>query len=395
MPGAVIIASAISPALVIIAALTAFVLYVLFGYPALLGFLARRFAKPVRNGPFQPTVSIVVAAHNGEDFIEQKLASVAALDYPRGLTEVLIVSDGSTDRTEAIARGFAEVFRGVYRAVRVLCLPRGGKSTALNVGIAAASGEILVLTDVRQRLAPDSLRLLLENFADPNVGVASGELVILDGKTGEESSVGLYWKYEFGIRLHLSAIDSIFGATGAFYAIRRNLAVQIPADSLLDDMYMPLAAFFRGYRLVADPRARMFDYPTGLETEFRRKVRTLAGNYQIIAAYPALLGFGNRLWFHYISYKFARLLLPFALLAIAATSTLTPVPWRTALLAAQAVFYGTAIADWWIPDAFPLKKATSAMRTFVTLMAATACAVCVFFVPAGKLWRASSSAGKR
>jgi cellulose synthase/poly-beta-1,6-N-acetylglucosamine synthase-like glycosyltransferase len=371
-----------------------FVVYVLFGYPFLLGWLSRRFARPVARGPFRPTVSIVVATHNGEEFIESKLASIAALEYPRGLMEILIVSDGSTDRSDAIARAFAEASGAAYGFIRVLSLPRGGKPSALNAAIAQATGEILVLTDVRQPLAPDSLRLLLENFADPAVGAASGELVILDGKTGEEAAVGLYWKYEFRIRLRLSAIDSIFGATGAFYAIRRSLAVRIPPDSLLDDVYLPLAAFFRGYRLVVDPRARAFDRPTGLESEFRRKVRTLAGNYQIVAAYPALLGFGNRLWFHYVSYKFARLFLPFALLAIMAASLFTPEQWRVPLVAAQVLFYATALADHWIPDAFPLKKATAAARTFVTLMAATACAISIFFVPSDKLWHTPPAGGK-
>ena len=365
---------------------TVFVLYVLFGYPLLLRFLARWFARPVRKKFFQPHVSVIVAAHNGEAFIAQKLNSILALDYPRTLMEIFVVSDGSTDRTDEIT--------GQFKEVRLLKVPRGGKPAAVNAGIAAATGEILVLTDVRQQLAPDSLRRLLENFADPQVGTASAELVILDGKSGEEASIGLYWKYEFGIRMCLSAIDSIFGATGAYYAIRRELAVPIPPGSLLDDMHLPLAAFFQGYRLVVEPGARMFDNPTGLDLEFWRKVRTLAGNYQIIAAYPALLSTRNRMLFHYLSYKFARLLLPFALLTIMAASFGVPEPWRQLLIAGQLAFYGIALADRWVPDTFPLKKATSAIRTFVVLMAATFCAVSILFVPGERLWRAATEVRK-
>ena len=120
-----------------------------------------------------------------------------------------------------------------------------GKAGALNQGLAVATGQILVLTDVRQRLAPESLRLLTENFADPRVGTVSAELQILSGKSNEEADTGAYWKYERWIRLNLSAIDSIFGASGSYYAIRRELAVPIPQSTLVDDMYLPLHAFFR------------------------------------------------------------------------------------------------------------------------------------------------------
>src|SRR5262249_32719332 len=162
----------------------------------------------------------------------------------------LVASDGSTDGTGQIVERFAG------QGVRLLNLPRGGKPAALNAAIAEASDEILVLTDVRQTLAPESLRLLLENFADPDVGAASAELVILKSGRTTEDPVGLYWRYEVWIRLNQSSLDSIFGATGAYYALRRKLAVPIPTDALLDDMYLPLAAFFQGYRLVVDARAK-------------------------------------------------------------------------------------------------------------------------------------------
>jgi hypothetical protein len=255
--------------------------------------------------------------------------------------------------------------------------------------MAVATGDILVMTDVRQELEAESLARLLENFADADVGVASGELVIRSGENSEQASTGLYWRYELWLRLQLSARDSIFGATGAYYAIRRSLAVDIPPGTLLDDMHLPLAAFFRGYRLIVDPRARMFDQPTSLEGEFARKVRTLAGNYQILRHYPGLLIPGkNRMWFHYLSYKFGRLLLPFALLGIAVLSFLLPAPWSLLMLAAQAVFYGLALADIWIPEC-QIKRVTSVARTFVTLMAATLMALSIFFVPSGELWKPS------
>jgi cellulose synthase/poly-beta-1,6-N-acetylglucosamine synthase-like glycosyltransferase len=366
-------------ALVLFSISLLFLLYVLFGYPLLLKWLSRR-PNPIRRQPFQPTVSFIVAVHNGERFLQQKLDSILNLDYPREKMEIIIASDGSTDRTAEIGAQFAP------HGVRFLALPRGGKPQALNAAISQAAGEILVLTDVRQIVAPDSLAYLMENFADPAVGAVSAELVIRKGGTEEEEQVGLYWRYEFWIRVCLSNIDSIFSATGAYYALRRHLAVPIPKHILLDDMYLPLAAFFGGYRLTVDARAKMFDYPTTLDVEFRRKVRTLAGNYQILLAWPRLLTPSNRMLLHFLSYKFARLLLPFALLCMMASSFWFPYPWNALLAAGQAGFCAAAIADRWIPDGFPLKKLTSPIRTFVTLMIAALFALSILFVPAGSLW---------
>ena len=293
-------------------------LYVLVGYPLLLNWWSRRFARPVKREPIQPTLSIIIPAYNGGRFLS-RINSIPFSTWsirPERRRRVTVVSDGSTDRTDSIAEAYAS------RGVRLLRVPRGGKPAALNAAIPLARGEILVLTltDVRQVLAPESVRLLVESFADPSVGTVSGELIIRKGDTREASDIGLYWRLETMMRDNLSKIDSMFGATGPFYAIRRELAVPIPEDSLLDDMYLPLAAFFRGYRLIMDARARAFDYPTSLEVEFNRKVRTLAGNYQILRAYPALLGPGNRMWLHFMSYKFGRLLLPWCLIALAVAS---------------------------------------------------------------------------
>jgi glycosyltransferase involved in cell wall biosynthesis len=299
--------------------------------------------------------------------------------------EIIVASDGSTDRTEEIAASFQNV------GVCLLRLPRGGKPAALNAAIPATTGEILVLTDVRQDLAPESVALLLENFADPAVGVASGELIIRHGKSQAEESIGIYWKYETFIRDRLSMVDSMFGATGPFYAIRRDLAIPIPDDMLLDDVFLPLAAFFRGYRLVMDARAKAYDYPTSLETEFRRKVRTLAGNYQILGAYPALLGPANRMWLHFVSYKLARILLPWLLALIAIASFELPDPWRLLLLGVQALFYSLAALDVWIPARYALKRLSSPIRMFVVMMIAAIGGLSVFVVPARKLWKVTSA----
>jgi cellulose synthase/poly-beta-1,6-N-acetylglucosamine synthase-like glycosyltransferase len=296
------------------------------------------------------------------------------------LLEILVISDGSTDQTEPIAQEFAA------HGVRLISVSRGGKAAALNAGLRRAQGEILFFTDVRQDLDPAALRELVACFQDPSVGVASGELLIRDGETREEANVGLYWRYEKWIRRRLSRIDSVLGATGCIYAMRRKLAVEMPEDTLLDDVYLPMAAFFRGYRVILDDDARAFDVPMSLDAEFRRKVRTLAGVYQVMRQYPKLLGPSNRMWLHFISHKFGRLLLPFALAALAVASFGLPIFWANVALTLQCMFYLLAGIDRWIPEHWPLKSFSSPARTFVAFMFAALAAVSFFFVPSSRFW---------
>jgi len=155
-----------------------FCIYVLAGYPLLLDLRARRRTRPAPTAPvpLDKTVTVLLAVHNGERWLANKLRSLLALEYPRVLMQILVISDGSTDDTDDIARSFAG------EGVDLIRIPRGGKAAAINAGLERASGEILFFTDVRQRLAPESLRHLVTAFADPAVGVVSGELVIVDGR---------------------------------------------------------------------------------------------------------------------------------------------------------------------------------------------------------------------
>jgi cellulose synthase/poly-beta-1,6-N-acetylglucosamine synthase-like glycosyltransferase len=322
-----------------------------------------------------------------------KLESILALNYPAGLMEILVVSDGSTDATASIVGSF------MGRAkIEFLAVAKRGKAAALNAALARASGEILFFTDVRQQLHPDSLANLVACFADPQVGVASGELVIRAGAGLEEASVGLYWKYEKWIRKQLSRLDSVLGATGCIYAMRRQLASPLPEDTLNDDMYLPLGAFFRGFRVILDDSALAYDYPTPLASEFRRKVRTLAGVYQIVGFYPALLGPRNRMWIHFFSHKLARLLMPWAMIAAAVAGFGLPAPWNVWAIGAQAAACILALLDDWLPANFPLRRLTSPVRTFAVLMTASLCALGILFVPPRALWketRVSAQPGER
>ncbi len=355
--------------------------YIFAGYPLLLGFLARRFGKPIRKGDQQKTVSILIAVHNGEQFLAAKLDSVLALRYPKDLLQILVLSDGSTDRTEEIARQYEA------RGVELLALPKGGKPAALNAGIARSHGEILVLTDVRQVLEQDSVAQLVACFDDPSVGVVSGDLLMRRSDNLEQRTFPIYWRYERWIRKQQGKLDSMLSATGPFYSIRRELAVVMPEDTLLDDMYLPLAAFFRGYRLIVDEDARALDYVPPLKAEFGRKVRTLAGNFQIMWQYPALWSFRNRMLFHFLSHKVARLALPYLFLLLLVFSFRLPGYWAWAMVALQAGFYLLAAVDLLVPDSWPLKRLTSPARAFVVMIAAALFAIVVFFVPPRKLWK--------
>src|SRR5436190_2642847 len=192
--------------------------YVIAGYPLALLLLSRR-PKPVYPKPFFPTVSVLLPVHNGAVWVRTKLESITELDYPRELTQILVISDGCDDGTDAIVGEFAG------HGIELMPVARGGKARALNAGLERASGEIVFFTDVRQTLDPGSLRHLTSYFADPSVGAVSGELVIRDGRTQEEINTGVYWKYEKWIRRRQSQIDSVDGATGCIYAMRRSLTV--------------------------------------------------------------------------------------------------------------------------------------------------------------------------
>ena len=354
--------------------------YVVAGYPLLLRWIAARRSRPVGKLPQTKSISILIAVHNGELFLAEKLDSIVNLDYPRELMEVYVLSDGSTDRTADIARSYAS------QGIRLLELAKGGKPAALNAGILRSTGEILILTDVRQVLEPKSVRQLVACFADSTVGVVSGDMPIRKGIDLEETNTSLYWRYEREIRKNLGKLGSTFGATGPFYAIRRELATVMPADTLLDDMYLPLGAFFRGYRLIVDETARAIEYPLSIHGEFRRKVRTLAGNYQIMSLYPALLSPRNPMLFHFVSYKVGRLMLPWLFLGALLSTPALPRPGLEIVGFGQLAFYGLAAADTVFPANSAIRRLSTPARTVVAMLAAAALALSVFFVSPQRLW---------
>ena len=245
-----------------------------------------------------------------------------------------------------------------YRSVRLIELPAAGKAVALNHGVAAAGGEILVFADARQQFSPDAITALVENFDDPEVGCVTGELSLDceiegdDREPGIGEGVGLYWRYEKWLRRAESEIWSTLGATGAIYALRRSLWQPLPAGTLLDDVLAPMRVVLAGRRTVCEPRARAFDGAAPNATvEARRKVRTLAGNYQILALEPLLLlPFRNPVWLQYASHKLGRLFVPWALVAaLLSSAALASSGWFYLMaLILQLGFYALAAIGWWM-----------------------------------------------
>jgi biofilm PGA synthesis N-glycosyltransferase PgaC len=322
-----------------LAAAGAFYSYV--GYPLLLAILARlRPAPSVRRADEPMTLSVVIVALNEEDAIGRKIDNCLSLDYPSELREILVASDGSTDRTEAIVEGRAR------EGVRLLRLPGpAGKPTALNAAVTEARGEILLLCDARQELDTGAARALVANFADATVGAVSGELLFrLGGGQGGLEGVGLYWRFEKWIRRTESRLDSTVGVTGAICAMRRALYRPLDPRTILDDVALPMSVVQAGYRVVHEPAAKAYDdAPTDPTSEYRRKVRTLAGNYQLVALRPDLLNpFRNRLFLQLVSHKLLRLAVPWCLLLMLGTSggLAARGSWFfAALFATQCAFY--------------------------------------------------------
>ena len=368
-------------AVILFLASAGFALYIVAGYPFLLAVLARWRPKPVRKHFTDTTVTVLLAVYNGEQWIRAKLESILQLDYPRPRMQILAISDGSTDQTDKIVTEF------LTEGVELLRVPHGGKAAALNAGMARATGDILFFTDVRQALKPDALRHLVACLGDPAVGGASGHIVFVESDGGGEADVGLYWRVEKWLRDKLTAVDSLLVATGCVYALRRELARPLPPAALIDDAYLPLAAIFAGYRFVFERQAIAYDYPTRLDMEFQRKVRTLAGLVQVVGSYPRLLNVFTSVGFHFFSYKLGRLVLPYALLLMAVSGFWLPRPWAEAAIGGQVLLYGLAAVDHWVPASFALKRLSAACRTFVVLIAAAFCAGSILFVPAGRLWK--------
>jgi glycosyltransferase involved in cell wall biosynthesis len=374
------------------------IVYTSLGYPAAIALLARLRPRPWRKAPWPaggpPPITIVMAVHNGARMLQAQLDHLLTLD-PALVAQVIVVSDGSTDQTESILKAQKNT-----RLQTVLRTAHTGKSAALNAAIELAKTEILLFVDIRPRIQPGALAALLANFADPTVGCVAGELLLnSDGHSAAAGAVsGLYWRYEQYIRNCEAAVDSPTGVYGGFYAIRRQAATPFPPGLILDDMFQPLSLIRQGYRSVLDRHALVVDtWPATSAGEFSRKVRTLAGNFQLLAEAPWLLTPANRVLFQLVSHKLLRLAVPyFFFLLLVSTGFLALHSAAFALFGLlQTIFWFLAVVTlrFRIPIQ-PLNKLAAPASALLVLNAAAIAGLYKFLFTRGPLWKIWTQNGK-
>lgn len=358
----------------------AFILYTYAGYPLVLWAWARLRPRPVakaRPGA-EPLVTAVVAARNEGEAIGKRIENLLSQNYPPYKLEIIVVSDGSTDETDAVVEEFAKrdattIQRGSDRIPRlrlVKIAENRGKPSAINRGVALAHGEIIVFADARQDFDANAVRELVSNFTDPSVGSVSGELVFHEhSDTDVKAEMGLYWAVETWIRRIEGTVHSIAGATGAIYAVRRALFEEIPEETILDDVYVPMKIVCRGYRNVFDGSARAYDvFSKDLPEEKRRKIRTLLGNYQLLRLMPELSSpAANPIFFQFFSHKIARLFVPFLMLALVVSAVFAAGWFYRLALWGVGVLFVLALSRRHLSKMPLLGRVSAASSTFFTL----------------------------
>ncbi|MGQ7848308.1 glycosyltransferase family 2 protein [Granulosicoccus sp. 3-233] len=322
-----------------------FVVYTYALFPLFLHLRAKGKSLPSIVTPTDwPTVSIVIAAHNEAKNLPTKLTSLEALDYPAELVEWIIVSDGSTDGTHALLQ---EAFDGhPRRHVRHLESALG-KCGALNAGVSMASHDIILFMDARQPVSENAIRKLVPYFSHEQIGAVSGELVLSEDGSLEAANFGLYWRYEKWIRDNESRLFSTTGATGALYAVRRADFTPNAVGTLLDDFNTPVEQLKKGKRTLFVPGAYAFDEAADdIKQEFRRKVRNLAGNWQSFQTHSWLFNPArNPVWWQFLSHKFFRLLVPYALIIAFLSAWFGDGLFLELMFYSQLAFYAAAAAS--------------------------------------------------
>ncbi len=340
-------------------------------YPMLIVAMSRLRRRLVAGDDSSPTVSVVIAARNEASQIGARIENCLAQDYPEHALNVIVVVNASQDDTASIARALGERVQVIESA------DGGGKARALQLGVTSSDAEVIVFADARQRFELSAVRNLVKHFSSAEVGAVTGSLEL----EGDGAGIGLYWRYEKIIRAAESDVDSSVGATGAIYAIRRELFVAPPANTILDDVWIPMHVVRSGFRVVVAADAIAFDQVAkDLKHEFHRKVRTLAGNFQLIARAPWIARpFSNRIWWQWFSHKFLRLVVPYALAGTLIGSVMAEGVFYSWMTALQIAFYSLAAAGVLLRNNKRVPGWISFPRTFVELnwAAVVACWVAI------------------
>lgn len=369
------------------------VAFTYLGYPVVIAAWAKLRPRPIRAAAQTPSLEVLLVVHNAAALLTEKLDNLCALDYPPQQIRINVVCDGCNDATENIARAYPD------QRVRVFAHAlRRGKSACIGSTLTQLEGELVLFTDVRQKIDAQAARMLAAALADPQVGAASGELM-LETDNGYGKGIDAYWRYEKLIRRLESASGSLIGVTGALYAARRSVLPDVPAGLILDDMFIPLGIAASGHRIVFVPHALAHDRASSdAAAEEQRKRRTLAGNYQLLHRWPSLLLPGAhplalRLWGH----KWLRLLVPWLLLFLLGANLLLASSGShlyLLLLFAQLGAYALALAGRALPALatrfLPVRLATA----FLSLNTSALLALTDYLKnPNAHLWRTTRLEG--
>jgi len=320
--------------------------YAYFGYPVMLFILSRSIKRdPVPGVGLYPSVTMIIAAYNEAKVIGGKLQNCLALNYPK--INFIVASDGSSDATNAMVETLAES----DARVRLLALPRGGKACAINAAMAEATGEIVVFSDANTIYEPESVSKLVPFFADAQVGCVSGRLAYKNPAlviSGEGESA--YWRYEMGLKRMESRLGYVAGASGAIYALRRDLFKPLPAGTINDDFLISMRVVQRGYKSIYVESAIGYEeVAPDVSGEFRRHVRDGSGHYLAIAHLAGLLNpfLGMRAYIYW-SHRILRWLAPFILILvfIANVALAKEQVYYASLLLLQSCFYLLALAGY-------------------------------------------------
>ncbi len=333
-----------------------FIFYTYAGYPILLLIYARLFPQKINKSysSEKTTVSVLIAVKNEVNNIGIRIENLLSQRYPKDHFEIIIISDGSDDNTTEVVLEYVRGQQESAPRVHLVALSESkGKPNALNQGIKRAKGEIIVFTDARQKFDANVITELVANFSDPKVGCVSGELLFVkDTESNIKEEMGLYWKIEKTVRKLESTIGSVAGATGAIYAIRKSLYQELPPETLLDDVLTPMNITLQGFRTIFESNAHAYDTVSqNARQEWRRKVRTLAGNWQFINIKPVLFSpLQNPIFWRFLSHKFFRLLVPFFLPVLLVSALLSGGTFYLSIAALQLLFYLGATLGWLSPS---------------------------------------------
>ncbi|MFK8020302.1 MAG: glycosyltransferase family 2 protein [Pseudomonadales bacterium] len=334
---------------------TFLVLYMFVGYPLVLAFAVKLSSKNKNASSTDfaeydndPGLSVVIAAYNEEQNIVRRISNLLEQNYDLSKLQIIVGSDGSVDSTVSLLEEQKIRAEQLGVSFQIMAFSeRRGKPRILNEALLHCEHDFVLFADVRQTFSQDTLRNICRGFSDPNVGAVSGELFLREPTDVETvADMGLYWRYEKLVRKLEAKLHSTVGATGAIYAIRKNLFQPIPERTLIDDVVIPMQICLQGYRVLFADNAQAFDVaPTDTNKEWLRKVRTLAGNWQLLSIRPGFLNpFKNPVWPQFISHKMLRLALPFCLLAMFISSYLVEGDLHSTMFTLQCLVYAIGVA---------------------------------------------------